>query len=502
MKVASHNLLLLLLLIFSIPIVTAQDAPAEVVIDDFEGSLWSGTTPDGAAGIGMVPWGDTYENVTLSLRLLLPQSALALPERSSEANDVLAVAYHIDSWGGFTHAFTDGTDWISQDWTTHNAVSFWLYGNDTGGVVQMDLFDNRNPEVSGDSAERWYYRLDDGYIGWRQFSIPFALFQRRTDFQPNGAPDDGLGLDQVSGYAFGFPSGVGAQIAYLDDVRLVTLEDTSAVVSSAEIVETPAPTVEVDDSVTWDSREWTLVWSDEFEGAAGTPVNDENWTAEIGGSGWGNNELEYYTDRAENASLDGEGNLAIVAQQESLGNACHYGLCDYTSARLISRGKVELTYGRVEARIRVPHGQGIWPAFWMLGSDINQVGWPQSGEIDIMENIGREPKIVHGTVHGPGYSGAEGVTGGYQIGEGFADDFHVFAIDWDPGIIRWYVDGNLYHVVTPADLDGDEWVFDHDFFLLLNVAVGGNWPGMPDATTNFPQTMLVDYVRVYTLAGS
>jgi beta-glucanase (GH16 family) len=501
MKVASRILLLPLLLILSITVASAQDAPEDLIIDDFEGALWAGTTPDGAAGIGMVPWGDTFENVNLSVRLLLPESVLALPERDGEVNDVLAVAYDIDSWGGFTHAFTDGTEWTSQDWTTHNAVSFWLFGNDTGGSVQMDLFDNRSTEVSGDSAERWYYRLDDDYTGWRQFSIPFALFQRRTDFQPNGAPDDGLGLDQVSGYAFGFPGGVGAQIAYLDDLRLVTLEDTSAVVSSAEIVETPAPVVEVDDSVTWDSREWMLVWSDEFEGAAGTPVNEENWTAEIGGSGWGNNELEYYTDRVENASLDGDGNLSIVARQESLGNACHYGLCDYTSARLISRDKVELTYGRVEARIRVPYGQGIWPAFWMLGGDINQVGWPQSGEIDIMENIGREPRIAHGTVHGPGYSGAEGIVGNYPIDEDFADDFHVFAIDWDPGIIRWYIDGNLYHVVTPDDLDGDEWVFDHDFFLLLNVAVGGYWPGIPDATTEFPQTMLVDYVRVYTLAG-
>jgi beta-glucanase (GH16 family) len=203
----------------------------------------------------------------------------------------------------------------------------------------------------------------------------------------------------------------------------------------------------------------------------------------------------------ENAALDGEGNLAIVAREEHLGNACHYGLCDYTSARLISRDKVEFTYGRVEARIRIPRGQGIWPAFWMLGSDINQVGWPNSGEIDILENIGREPQIVHGTVHGPGYSGADGIGGAYEIDSDFADDFHVYAIDWDPNAIRWYVDGNHYFTLTPNDLNGDEWVFDHDFFLLLNVAVGGNWPGMPDATTEFPQTMLVDYVRVYTLDG-
>ncbi|MEP7291656.1 MAG: family 16 glycosylhydrolase, partial [Chloroflexota bacterium] len=403
--------------------------------------------------------------------------------------------------GGFTHAFTDGINWTSENWTAYNAVRFWLYGNDSGGVVQMDLFDNRAPGSSGDTAERWYYRLTDDYTGWKQFTIPFALFQRRTDFQPNGAPDDGLGLNMVSGYAFGFPGGVGTQIAYLDDFSLMTVTDTSAVVTSAEIEQAQAAVVEVDDSIRWDSRQWTLAWSDEFEGAAGTPVNSDNWTAEIGGSGWGNNELEYYTNRVENAALDGQGNLAIVARQESLGNACHYGLCDYTSARLISSGKVEFTYGRVEARIRVPYGQGLWPAFWLLGSDINQVGWPQSGEIDVMEQLGREPRIVHGTLHGTGYSGAGGITSATEIDSAVADDFHVFAIDWDPDAIRWYLDGELYHIVTPNDLNGNPWLFDHDFFLLLNVAVGGGWPGMPDETTVFPQTMLVDYVRVYTLAG-
>ncbi len=149
----------------------------------------------------------------------------------------------------------------------------------------------------------------------------------------------------------------------------------------------------MDNSVTWDSREWNLVWSDEFDGDAGTPINTANWTAEIGGNGWGNNEREYYTDRPENASLDGNGNLAIVARQENPGDYhCHYGTCEYTSARLISKDKVEFTYGRVEARIQIPRGQGIWPAFWMLGNDISSAGWPQSGEIDIMENIGKEPQ--------------------------------------------------------------------------------------------------------------
>jgi beta-glucanase (GH16 family) len=148
----------------------------------------------------------------------------------------------------------------------------------------------------------------------------------------------------------------------------------------------------------------------------------------------------------------------------------------------------------------VPSGQGIWPAFWMLGNDIGAVSWPACGEIDIMENIGREPTTVHGTVHGPGYSGAAGIGAAYGLPDGapFADDFHVFAIEWEPQAIRWYVDGALYHTLTPAALPaGARWAFDHPFFMLLNVAVGGNWPGNPDATTVFPQRMLVDYVRVY-----
>lgn len=258
---------------------------------------------------------------------------------------------------------------------------------------------------------------------------------------------------------------------------------------------------EVDKHITWDSREWDLLWSDEFDGAAGTPVDDASWNHEIGGGGWGNNEREYYTARTENASLDGEGSLAIVARQENPSNFnCHYGRCEYTSARLTTAGKVEFTYGHVEARLRIPRGQGIWPAFWMLGSDIGRVGWPTCGEIDIMENIGREPMTVHGTIHGPGYSGEHGIGAPLESDDDFADDFHVFAVDWDEDAIRWYVDGELYNTLTPDDLGGNRWVYDHDFFIILNVAVGGYWPGYPDDTSIYPQTMLVDYVRVYQLS--
>lgn len=261
--------------------------------------------------------------------------------------------------------------------------------------------------------------------------------------------------------------------------------------------EEPAP-------ITWDSRDWVLIWSDEFDEPANTPINDEFWTCETGGHGWGNGELQYYTQSLDNAHHDGEGNFAIIARAENPTNeTCRYGTCTHTSARCITKGKVEFTYGRVEARIKVPFGQGIWPALWMLGANFDRAGWPSSGEIDIMEYIGKEPYTAHGTVHGPLYSGANGIGGRTVLAEPVADDFRVFAIDWDVDAIRWYVDGLNFFTLTVDDLPPHRtWVFDHDFFLLMNVAVGGGWPGYPDDTTEFPQTMLVDYIRVYQLADS
>ena len=220
--------------------------------------------------------------------------------------------------------------------------------------------------------------------------------------------------------------------------------------------------------------------------------------SETGGGGWGNNELEYYTSRLQNASQQ-DGNLVIKVLEEKYTGSDGVTR-NYTSARLKTQGKFSQTYGRFEARIKIPRGQGIWPAFWMLGDDIDKPGWPDCGEIDIMENIGKEPALVHGTIHGPGYSGANGIGSPYALpsGQSFADDFHIFAVEWEPNAIRFYVDDHLYATRTPADLPkGAKWVYDHPFFLLLNVAVGGGWPGNPDASTVFPQTMLVDYVRVY-----
>jgi beta-glucanase (GH16 family) len=241
---------------------------------------------------------------------------------------------------------------------------------------------------------------------------------------------------------------------------------------------------------------WKLVWSDEFDGAANAKLDPSRWVYETGGTGWGNNQLEFDTDRPENASTNGMGQLVITARKEA------YMGRQYTGARLKTQGKFEHGYGRYEARMQIPFGQGIWPAFWMLGKDIGSAGWPGCGEIDIMENVGKEPDLVHGTIHGPGYSGGAGIGASNKVSSGkFADAYHVFAIEWEKDVIRWYVDGKLYQTRAPKDLPGGaKWVFDHDFFILLNLAVGGQWPGNPDETTTFPQTLKVDYVRVYDRA--
>jgi len=243
---------------------------------------------------------------------------------------------------------------------------------------------------------------------------------------------------------------------------------------------------------------WKLVWSDEFSGTDGSPGDPSKWVLETGGNGWGNDELEYYTARPDN-SFQQSGNLVIKAVQEKYTG--QDGVTrDYTSARLKTLGKFSHKYGRFEARIKIPQGQGIWPAFWMMGDDIAKKGWPTCGEIDIMENIGKEPSLVHGTIHGPGYSGGNGISAPYSLpnDQHFADDFHVYAVEWEKKAIRFYVDDHLYATRTPNDLPKKtKWVYNHPFFILLNVAVGGGWPGAPDSTSVFPQMMLVDYVRVY-----
>jgi beta-glucanase (GH16 family) len=232
---------------------------------------------------------------------------------------------------------------------------------------------------------------------------------------------------------------------------------------------------------------WVLDWSDEFNGLA---LDRKKWAVETGGNGWGNGELEFYTDRPGNLRM-ASGNLVIEARRED------YNGRRYTSARIKTAGLVERTYGRFEARIKIPRGQGVWPAFWLLGANEKKVGWPRCGEIDIMENIGREPNVIHGTLHGQGYSGAGGISQWQKLDAGaYADDFHIYAVEWEPRVVRWYRDGILYQTVRQEDVKGT-WAFDHPFYVILNLAVGGTWPGAPDATTVLPQQMLVDYVRIY-----
>ena len=680
--------LLALLTVFGVA--AAQDAMA---IYDFAGGAPVGEDPAGNQ-VGFPIWQDGASTIELTVEEVAADGELALPDQD-ESVTVLRVLHGINAWGGFTHAYTnaDATAWQPLDLSGYDGIRFWYKGDGRGGTVQFDLFDNRNPDLPGDTAERYAYRFVDDTTDWRMIEVPFSDLFRRTDFQPGGAPDDGLTLSESWGWALGFPPGEGVSYVHgveaygstggaaaeevtvqfaspvfrlpesgevevvlelsaaseeAVSVRVFVQADTATamrdIVTRSELIvfppgvteasftvraiddgkhegderarvvlsnqrgadlgfqrnaivlivddDDPVPgmiadfesglgpisadgatlaveeilsalptarpdqerfenvlvadggdapftltadlayrqdwsdgeavsfwyygrgdgsdvTVTLLDDVAYGSAQagWDLVFADEFDAAAGTSPDWDVWTAEIGDGtangipGWGNNELQAYTDRPENVAHDGEGNLVITARaSDGDAPACYYGgPCAYTSARLITQDKVEFTYGRVEARMRLPYGQGLWPAFWLLGSNIDDVPWPASGEIDIMENIGREPSTVHGTIHGPGYSGGAGIGRPFELpaGERFADDVHVFALEWEPGALRWYVGDELYSTVTPDDIPtGTEWVYDHPFFLIFNIAVGGNWPGDPDDTTTFPQTMAIDYVRV------
>jgi beta-glucanase (GH16 family) len=232
---------------------------------------------------------------------------------------------------------------------------------------------------------------------------------------------------------------------------------------------------------------WKLVWSDEFNA---TSLDATKWSVDTG-SDFGTGQQDYDTERSENIAVTG-GNLALTARKES------YQGSSFTSGRIESGTKFTQAYGRFEMRAKLPKGQGMWPAFWLLGNDYATSGWPGCGEIDIMECRGADPTTVHGSLHGPG---GDGYTQGYTLpgGGSFSDDFHVFALEWEPGAVRWYVDDALYETRTSDTFPRSQpWVFDHPFFVILDLAVGGQYGGDVDATTPFPQAMMVDYVRVYT----
>ena len=248
-------------------------------------------------------------------------------------------------------------------------------------------------------------------------------------------------------------------------------------------------------------RSYELVWSDEFDGAANELPDAGKWAFDLGNNnGWGNNEYQIYTRNTENVSMDGKSNLAITATKMPT-----KPYATYYSGRIITKGLFSQSFGRFEARIKLPYGPGIWPAFWLLGTNIDSldennepVGWPQCGEIDIMEMNGSKPNIINGTLHGPGYSGGTSITKSFGLfNERYDTDFHLFAIEWGKDYIDFFVDNTLYQKITPANVTG-KWVFnDNPFFILLNLAVGGNYVTGPTDQTVFPQQMLVDYVRVY-----
>lgn len=232
-----------------------------------------------------------------------------------------------------------------------------------------------------------------------------------------------------------------------------------------------------------------LVLEEDFESGE---IDTSLWTFEIGTgqNGWGNNELQYYTDRPENVKVE-DGKLIITAREESFEGS------SYTSARMITKEKFEVQFGRIEARMKMPWGRGLWPAFWMLGNNIDEVSWPQTGEIDIMEYRGQDPTIVHGSVHGPGYSAGNAITKSFNLQNDRLDTgFHTYGIEWGENYINFYIDDSLYNRITPDDVTG-EWVFNKPFFMLVNMAVGGTFVGSPSEDTVFPQTLEVDYIKVF-----
>ncbi|MBX0329808.1 family 16 glycosylhydrolase [Oscillochloris sp. ZM17-4] len=680
----------------------AMAAAALPLVDDFESGLPAGADADGN------PLGfNTFQDPNPATSISITTTTTPPVASPGAGSTVLKMDMSVVSYAGFTHSFESAAldQWVTQDWSAYAGLSFWLYGNNSGTTLFVDVLDNRNPGSVKDDAERWSADVIDNFSGWKLIELPFDGMHRKEI--GNGAPNDGFGLDQVHGWALGaVTTTAGPQTYYVDDaalygvapVRPLTVgftairypiteggvatvtaklskaSDVPVTVDYASVaglgtavpnrdftpvagtltfapgvtqqsftvttfddakyqgehglqVELSNPTggasmgvppvsrvaildnepydvAMVDDFQSypylwsadgratlsnpeiaagaadaipgqgayervlqvaqpgskgkgkhssrnsggvafgrdfpigqdWSSRtgvsfwyqgqgtgkkvevrltnsqanladpsKYRLVWRDEFNGRAGTPPDASVWGNEvgdgvaIGNPGWGNDELQYYTAGGANAATDGRGNLAITVKPADGSLQCYYGPCQYTSARLLSKGRFELAYGRVEARVKVPTGAGYWPAFWMLGTDIDQVSWPQTGEIDIMENVGRLPNQIFGTLHGPGYAGGQSYGNFYDFPGPVADAFHTFAVEWQPDRIVWYVDGIKYHEATPNDafLQGKEWVYNHPFFMLLNVAVGGNFGGAVGADTVFPQRTLVDYVRLY-----
>lgn len=679
------------------------------VIDDFEdGTLPTGQDADGIpVGFYTVAGGGGAINTSIT------NTPVEQVPGAPASNNVLVEDMTLppNAFAVNVHAFSNETldEWVPVDWSGYEGVCFWLYGHNTGGVLFLDVLDNRNPDSTTDDAGRYSVDIADDFSGWQFFQ--FTWDQLAFKDIGNGAPQDGLTLDEIHGYAIGgfgsvdmgqneyyvddfavwgssgadtpvtmqyaqgnyevteggtatitvklsratdqdvtvdyttaesfaipnrdfvptagtltieagqtsgeftietinndkhdgdkslmidLSSPTNGELGFLIKTRLTVVDNDSAAQQLVNDFEVYNPfakngniTVAIEElasgdanavpgqgayenvlDVTYDTAngpvslvntfaepvdwtpyqgmtfwfygsnsgetytvevldnqfestvdttadEWTLVWADEFDGAAGTQPNSDDWWFELGDgllngiTGWGNGEFQYYTDDPANVSMNGAGDLAITlleVDQDTSDLVCFYGPCQYTSARILTKGRTDFEYGRLEARIKVPDGpDGLWPAFWTLGADIDEVGWPVTGEIDIMEYVSRVPNEIFGTIHGPGYSGGGAYGNTVDVGEPVSNDYHVYAVEWNEDIIRWYFDGqgigqgNNYHNATPDDVPGD-WAFNDDpFFILLNMAIGGNFGGAISDQMTFPQTMLVDYVRVYQAPNS
>ena len=253
-----------------------------------------------------------------------------------------------------------------------------------------------------------------------------------------------------------------------------------------------------------------LTWSDEFDGASGARIDNTKWSYDIadgcaqGICGWGNSEKQYYTDAPENVALNGQGQLMIVARQAPAGIACYYGACRYTSGKITTRGIMSAAPGRVEARIKLPAGQGLWGAFWMLGQGHPNIPWPLCGELDVMESKGSQPGTTSSAVHGPGYSGNTPFAQAHSLAANAAsEDFHIYAVEWDSVHVRFFVDDVAHYGITRQAIEKyGQSILNKSFYVILNLAVGGHFDGDPQSDAIFPATMLVDYVRVYTPCSS
>ncbi len=388
--------------------------------------------------------------------------------RTGQSGDNKLLAWGFDAvsdpgYGGV------GKEYASpQNWSQYSGVRFWFYGSGEGGSLQIEIGEDKTSDV-----ER--YRggaFTDNQVGWQIVRVPFDSFSPASW---NPAPgNEVLDLVSVENIVFAVNSGATTAGVAIDDVSLYVDNSSSTTSTTVPQADTSPPT--------------DLVWSDEFNGSG---INTSNWRYDIGGWGWGNGESQYYTNRQENARVE-DGALVIEAHREDyLGSS-------YTSARLLSQNLREFQYGRIEARVKVPAGTGTWPAFWMLGTGLGEPGrvWPDVGEIDILEYVGREPNVVIGALHGPGYSGGNAIDQWSYQSLAIADDWHVVAVEWNYSGITWFLDGVQFHSVSRNDPPG-EWVFDQPFFIILNLAIGGTLGGTIDPNLEFPLRYYVDYVRVY-----